>query len=111
MTNRSSQLSLENFSGNIVSNDESKKMKRTLTKLMRKTIQYLLKNPKVKDITINATQIKEWLGNTKFKSDELLAELNQFLGGPLYRFCGKWQPAPPRKQSSYRKNGQGGRYQ
>ncbi|EKD23305.1 MAG: hypothetical protein ACD_82C00147G0002 [uncultured bacterium] len=53
-----------------------RQLERTLTKLMRKTIQYLLKNPKEKSLTITEDLVKEWLGNTKFKKTSL-NELNR----------------------------------
>ncbi|OGF11890.1 MAG: hypothetical protein A3K15_02595 [Candidatus Edwardsbacteria bacterium GWE2_54_12] len=69
------------------------------------SVTFVVKNGQSLPVRIRSQKLKV------MPEQELLAELNQFLGGPLYRFCGKWQPAPPRKQSSYRKNGQGGRYQ
>jgi len=48
-----------------------RQLERVITKLMRKTIQFLLKNPKLKSVTINEKKIKEWLGNTKFKKTSL----------------------------------------
>ena len=38
---------------------------------MRKTIQELLKDKKIKQITITAERIKDWLGNPKFKKTSL----------------------------------------
>ena len=69
------------------------------------SVTFVVKNGQSLPVRIRSQKLKV------MPEQELLAELNQFLGGPLYRFCGKWQPAPPRQQSSYRKNGQGGRYQ
>lgn len=46
----------------------------------------------------------------KFKvapDHNLLSDLNQLLGGPFYRLGGKWQPAPPRRQGQFRRNGRG----
>jgi len=51
-----------------------RQLERIIAKLMRKKIQFLLKNPKVKTVTINENQVKEWLGNTKFKKTSLNQE-------------------------------------
>ena len=48
-----------------------RQLERVIAKLMRKAIQYLLKNPTVKSVTINASRIKEWLGNIKFRKTSL----------------------------------------
>lgn len=45
-----------------------RQLERTLSKLMRKTIQVLLKNPETKSVTVSAKVLKEWLGAVKFKS-------------------------------------------
>lgn len=47
-----------------------RQLERLLTKLMRKTIQQLLKNS-VKSVTIDESHIKEWLGYPKFKKASL----------------------------------------
>ena len=44
-----------------------RQLERLLTKLMRKTIQELLKDKKVKNIAISDELLKEWLGNPKFR--------------------------------------------
>jgi len=51
-----------------------RQLERIITKLMRKTIQFLLKNPKIKNVTINENRVKQWLGNTKFKKTSLNQE-------------------------------------
>lgn len=48
-----------------------RQLERTLAKLMRKTIQELLKDSSTPSITINESLIKEWLGNPKFKKTSL----------------------------------------
>lgn len=48
-----------------------RQLERVITKLMRKTIQELLKDKTVKNITINAERIKEWLGYPTFKKTSL----------------------------------------
>lgn len=48
-----------------------RQLERIITKLMRKTIQELLKDKKLKTINITEERIKEWLGNPKFKKTSL----------------------------------------
>lgn len=48
-----------------------RQLERTLTKLMRKTIQEILKNKTIKNVTITETVIKDWLGNPKFRKTSL----------------------------------------
>ena len=48
-----------------------RQLERIIAKLMRKTIQFLLKNTKNKSVTINESKIKEWLGNQKFRKTSL----------------------------------------
>ena len=48
-----------------------RQLERTIAKLMRKTIQVLLKDKKIKRITVNQELIKEWLGYPKFKKTSL----------------------------------------
>ena len=48
-----------------------RQLERIITKLMRKTIQELLKDKKTKNITITEQLIKEWLGYPKFKKTSL----------------------------------------
>ena len=54
-----------------------RQLERVLNKLMRKVIQVLLKDKKVKSITINDKLIKEWLGNPKFKKTSLDLKKNR----------------------------------
>ena len=51
-----------------------RQLERVITKLMRKTIQKLLKNPELKNVSITDKQIKEWLGNPTFKKTSLNKE-------------------------------------
>lgn len=44
-----------------------RQLERTISKLMRKTIQVLLKEPKTKSVTVSAKVLKEWLGSVKYK--------------------------------------------
>ncbi len=48
-----------------------RQLERIIAKLMRKTIQLLLKNKAIKHIVITDEKIKEWLGNEKFKKTSL----------------------------------------
>jgi ATP-dependent Lon protease len=48
-----------------------RQLERVLTKLMRKAIQVLLKNPKSNAVTVTADLIKEWLGHPKYKKTNL----------------------------------------
>jgi len=48
-----------------------RQLERVVTKLMRKTIQELLKKSKNKNITITEKKIKEWLGNPTFRKTSL----------------------------------------
>ncbi len=48
-----------------------RQLERVITKLMRKAIQSLLKNPKQSTIIINNELIQEWLGYAKFKKTSL----------------------------------------
>lgn len=48
-----------------------RQLERTLTKLMRKTIQLLLKNPKISSVVVTDELIKEWLGHPKYKKTSL----------------------------------------
>lgn len=52
-----------------------RQLERVITKLMRKTIQFILKNQKTKNITkniiIDKDKIKEWLGNPTFRKTSL----------------------------------------
>ncbi|MCL4361065.1 endopeptidase La [Candidatus Dependentiae bacterium] len=48
-----------------------RQLERIIAKLMRKSIQLMLKDEKVKTITITDELIKEWLGNPKFKKTNL----------------------------------------
>lgn len=48
-----------------------RQLERVITKLMRKTIQVILKDKKIKGITITPELIKEWLGHPTFKKTSL----------------------------------------
>jgi len=48
-----------------------RQLERVIAKLMRKTIQQLLKDKKTKSVTINENRIKEWLGYPKFRKTSL----------------------------------------
>lgn len=48
-----------------------RQLERLIAKLMRKSIQLLLKNEQQKSITITETLLKEWLGNVIFKKTSL----------------------------------------
>lgn len=48
-----------------------RQLERILAKCMRKVIQLLLENPKLKGVTITQDHIREWLGNPKFKKTTL----------------------------------------
>ncbi len=48
-----------------------RQLERILAKLMRKSIQILLKNSKVKNVTVTDGKILEWLGHPKFKMTSL----------------------------------------
>jgi len=48
-----------------------RQLERVITKLMRKAIQKLLKQPKLKSVTITEKLIREWLGNPTFKKTSL----------------------------------------
>jgi len=48
-----------------------RQLERIIAKLMRKTIQLLLKNKAINRIVITDEKIKEWLGNEKFKKTSL----------------------------------------
>lgn len=50
-----------------------RQLERTIAKLMRKTIQEILKNPKLPGITITEHYIKEYLGYPKYKKTTLSA--------------------------------------
>jgi len=48
-----------------------RQLERVLTKLMRKAIQVLLKNPKTNTVIVTTDLIKEWLGHPKYKKTSL----------------------------------------
>lgn len=48
-----------------------RQLERTIAKLMRKSIQILLRDPKIKSVTITEELIKDWLGNPIFKPTSL----------------------------------------
>lgn len=51
-----------------------RQLERIIAKLMRKTIQELLKNPKQKTCIVTEAMVREWLGNPKFKKTSLTAK-------------------------------------
>ena len=51
-----------------------RQLERTLTKLMRKTIQSLLKDRSIKSLVITESLLKEWLGNPRYKKTSLTAQ-------------------------------------
>lgn len=48
-----------------------RQLDRTIAKIMRKTIQKLLLNSKIKSITVTPELIREWLGTIKYKKTDL----------------------------------------
>ena len=48
-----------------------RQLERTLTKLMRKTIQALLKDKNTKSVAITEALLKEWLGNPRYRKTSL----------------------------------------
>ena len=48
-----------------------RQLERVITKLMRKTIQLLLKHPDKEMVKIDEKRVKEWLGNPTFKKTRL----------------------------------------
>ncbi len=48
-----------------------RQLERLIAKLMRKAIQIILKDKKVKNVTITDEQIRDWLGNPPFKKTSL----------------------------------------
>lgn len=48
-----------------------RQLERIIAKIMRKSIQALLKDPRTKSITVTPDLIREWLGNYKFKKTSL----------------------------------------
>ena len=48
-----------------------RQLERTITKIMRKNIQALLKTPTLKSLTVTESRLKQWLGNHKFKKTSL----------------------------------------
>lgn len=77
LTARQCKISPEILSS--VINDYTKEagvrqLERVLTKIMRKTIQVLLKDKAVTGVTVTPALIKEWLGNPLFKRQQLEKE-------------------------------------
>lgn len=77
LTARQCKISPEILSA--VINDYTKEagvrqLERVLTKIMRKTIQVLLKDKAISAVTVTPTLIKEWLGNPLFKRQQLEKE-------------------------------------
>jgi ATP-dependent Lon protease len=54
-----------------------RQVERLITKLMRKSIQMLLKDPDLKSITIDDQLLLEWLGHSKFKKTSLNPNLDR----------------------------------
>ena len=48
-----------------------RQLERIIAKLMRKSIQDLLKDKDLKSVTVTAERVKEWLGNAKYKKSAL----------------------------------------
>jgi len=48
-----------------------RQLERIIAKLMRKSIQILLKDPLIKSVTITDTLLKEWLGHPRYKKTSL----------------------------------------
>lgn len=48
-----------------------RQIERIIAKLMRKSIQILLKDPKVKGVTVTEALLKEWLGHPRYKKTTL----------------------------------------
>lgn len=70
------QFKLKNDEINFIISEYTKEagvrqLERVIAKLMRKTIQVLLKNKKTKNVAITKELIKEWLGNPVFKKTSL----------------------------------------
>jgi ATP-dependent Lon protease len=54
-----------------------RQLERLIAKLMRKSIQALLKDPEIKSVTVDDALIKEWLGNPKYKKTSLSSLSNR----------------------------------
>ncbi len=54
-----------------------RQLERVIAKLMRKSIQILLKNPKTKSVTVSTELLKEWLGHPRFKKTVLDTEADR----------------------------------
>ncbi|MCX5922521.1 MAG: endopeptidase La [Candidatus Dependentiae bacterium] len=54
-----------------------RQLERVITKLMRKSIQVLLKEKSVKSVTITDAKIKEWLGHPTFRKTSLSTNQNK----------------------------------
>ncbi len=54
-----------------------RQLERIISKLMRKTIQLLLKNDKEKGVTVSPELLKEWLGHPRFKKASLDAGIDR----------------------------------
>ncbi len=55
-----------------------RQLERVITKIMRKVIQVLLKDPKTKALVITPELIREWLGNPPFRRQQL--EMEEMVG-------------------------------
>lgn len=72
-----SRQQLKNIIENYTRESGVRQLERVITKLMRKAIQRLLKNPALKQITITDKLIKEWLGNPTFRKTSLTTQTNK----------------------------------
>ncbi len=66
-----SRAQLRNVTDNYTRESGVRQLERTITKLMRKTIQKILKNTSIKSVTITDKLVKEWLGNPTFRKTSL----------------------------------------
>jgi len=66
-----SREQLHNLIDNYTRESGVRQLERVIAKLMRKAIQKLLKNPKLKSVTITDKVVKEWLGNPTFRKTSL----------------------------------------
>lgn len=55
-----------------------RQLERLIAKLMRKTIQLLLKEPETASVTITDERLKEWLGNPKYKKPVLDTSVERY---------------------------------
>ena len=62
---------LEKIISNYTKESGVRQIERVLAKLMRKTIQVILKEDSLKGVTLTETRIKEWLGHSQYKKTTL----------------------------------------